>query len=167
MDEGKQSWQEPDVDRMVHRTFLGEESEKDNNLQFVRDMLTKRAPRGEEEAVLKTYRQVRRQKFVQDEEQSLVKSHLKLAGVVRKEGQALKNRNLLYQTVFDGKWIRQQLPESLWQRLKPAMPIIATLSVFSMAVTGLAVYAVNQSGKASQAEKIAENNANTKLCLKV
>lgn len=159
VDEGKQDWREPEVDRMVHRTFLGEESEKDNNLQFVRDMLTKRAPSGEEEAVLKTYRQVRRHQVVQDEEQSLVKSHLKLAGVVRKEGQALKNRNLLYQTVFDGKWIWQQLPESLWQRLKPAMPIIVTLSVFSMAVTGLAVYAVDQSGKASQAEKIAENNA--------
>lgn len=160
VDEGKLNWREPDVDWMVHRTFLGEESKKDNNLQFVRDMLTKRAPNGEKDEVLKTYRQVRRYQVVKDEEQSLVKSHLKLAGVVRREGQALKNRNLLYQTVFDGKWIRQQLPESLWQRLKPAMPIIVTLSFFSMAVTGLAVYAVDQSGRAFQAEKIAEKKAN-------
>lgn len=157
---GIQDWREADVNRMVHRTFLGEESEKDNNLQFVRDMLTKRAPLGEGDEVLKTYREVRRNKTtVKEEEQSLVKSHLKLAGVVRKDGEVLKNRNLIYQTVFDNKWIQKHLPESLWQRLKPAMPIIATLSVFSIAVSGLAVYAIDQSNRAKSAEEKAELKA--------
>ncbi|MGR3278057.1 AAA-like domain-containing protein, partial [Acaryochloris marina NIES-2412] len=160
VDEGKQDWRESDVDLMVRRTFLGEESEKDNNLQFVRDMLTKRAPEDVEVDVLKTYREVRRNKTnVKDEEQSLVKSHLKLAGVVKKEGEVLKNRNLIYQTVFDKQWIQKQLPESLWQRLKPAMPFIYLLSAISVGVSGLAVYAIDQSNKAYDAEQRAEVKA--------
>ncbi|BDM78830.1 AAA-like domain-containing protein [Acaryochloris marina] len=157
VDEGKQNWQENDVDEMVHRTFLGEESEKDNNLQFVRDMLTKRAPEDVGEEVLKTYREVWCDKtIVKDEEQSLVKSHLKLAGVVKKEGEVLQNRNLIYQTVFDKKWVQKHLPESLWQRLKPAMPLIAGLSVFSVGVSVAALYAVDQGKIADSARAIAE-----------
>ena len=156
VDEGKQDWQEDDVDEMVHRTFLGEKSKKDNNLQFVRDMLTKRAPEDEEE-VLKTYWEVRRAKtIVKDEEQSLVKSHLKLAGVVRKEGEVLKNRNLIYQTVFDKKWIQKHLPENFWRRLKPAMPLIGLLSAFSVGVSAAALYAVAQGKIADSARVTAE-----------
>ena len=88
-------WTEAEVERLVRRTFLGIQSEQDNNLQFVRDMLTKRSP--EPVAVLQTYRQVRRGKpAVGDEEQSLVKSHLKLAGVVKREGKTLHVRNRIY-----------------------------------------------------------------------
>ncbi|MGR3276651.1 AAA-like domain-containing protein [Acaryochloris marina NIES-2412] len=158
VDEGKHGWQESEVDRIVYRTFLGEESEKDNNLQFVRDMLTKRAPEGEEDAVLKAYRDVRRNKtVVNDEEQSLVKSHLKLAGVVKKEGEALKSRNLIYQNVFDKKWIQKHLKESLWQRLRPAMPIITILLIFSGVTLGMAIY----SDKLRRVALIREDLANT------
>ncbi len=110
-------WTEAEVDRLVRRTFLGMQSEQDNNLQFVRDMLTKRAP--EPMTVLQTYRQVWRGKpAVGDEEQSLVKSHLKLAGVVKREGKTLHVRNRIYRQVFDRRWIYEQ--ESLWRRLKPS-----------------------------------------------
>jgi AAA-like domain len=58
---GGTQWTEKEVDRLVTRTFLGAMSEQDNNLQFVRDMLTKRAPEGVGAvAVLKIYRQIRR-----------------------------------------------------------------------------------------------------------
>ena len=40
----RESWSEADVDGVVTRTFFGETSEQDHNLQFVRDMLLKRAP---------------------------------------------------------------------------------------------------------------------------
>ena len=39
-------WSKAAVDQAVGRSFFGERSEQDNNLQFVRDMLTKRAPPG-------------------------------------------------------------------------------------------------------------------------
>src|SRR5262249_37498280 len=35
---------ESDVDRIVSKTFLGEKSKQDENLRFVRDMLTRRVP---------------------------------------------------------------------------------------------------------------------------
>jgi WD40 repeat protein len=136
-------WTEADVGRLVSRLFLGVESEQDNNLQFVRDMLTKRAP--EPVAVMQTYRQVWRGKpAVVDDEQSLVKSHLKLAGVVKRVGKGLVVRNPIYRRVFDRRWIREQLPESLWKRLKPAMPIIAALLFGFIGMSGIAVYANHQ-----------------------
>jgi hypothetical protein len=88
--------------------FFGVESEQDNNLQFVRDMLTKRAP--EPVAVMQTYRQVWWGKpAVVDDERSLVKSHLKLAGVVKRVGKGLAVRNPIYRRVFDGRWINSDL----------------------------------------------------------
>ena len=42
---------------LVRRLFFGEESSQDNNVQFVRDMLTKRAP--DPVGVLQVYREVR------------------------------------------------------------------------------------------------------------
>ncbi|ABW25762.1 WD-repeat protein [Acaryochloris marina MBIC11017] len=150
---------EADVDRAVGQTFLGERSEQENNLQFVRDMLTKRAPEPKK-LVLETYRQIHRDKVaVADEEQSLVKSHLKLAGVVQLEGHHLKVRNPVYREVFDSQWIQDHWPETRWQRLKPALPYIAGLSAVLFGVTGLAVYAIDQSDKALKAEAIAEQKA--------
>jgi hypothetical protein len=135
-------WTEAKVKRLVNRLFLGTESEKDNNLQFVRDMLTKRAP--EPIALMRTYRQIWRGKpQVLDEEQSLVKSHLKLAGVVKRVGKVLQVRNPIYRQVFDRRWIKEHLPESLWQRLKPAMPIIATLLLILLVISWTTLY-VNQ-----------------------
>lgn len=133
-----------DVDKVVGQTFFGEGSVQENNLQFVRDMLTKRAPEPQK-SVLETYRQIHRDKVaVFDEEQSLVKSHLKLSGVVRLEGNHLKVRNPIYQEVFNHQWIQDHWPETRWQRLKPALPYIAGLSAVLFGVTGLAVYAIDQ-----------------------
>ncbi|MDF5721613.1 MAG: CHASE2 domain-containing protein [Rhizonema sp. PD37] len=108
-EQGKSRWSKADVDHLVSSTFLGAMSEQDNNLQFVRDMLTKRAP--DLEGVLTTYREIRRGKrSVSDEEQSLIKSHLKLSGVVRQENARLCVRNPIYEKVFDDKWLKNILP---------------------------------------------------------
>ncbi len=148
-------WTQSEVDRLVGRTFLGSQSEQDNNLQFVRNMLTQRAT--EPVAVLQTYRQIRRGKpAVVDEEQSLVKSHLKLSGVVKRAGKTLRVRNQIYREVFDQRWIKEHLPENLWQRLKPALPLITTLSVSLAAVSGLAVYAIGQRNTATSERNRAE-----------
>ena len=92
IEQERQDWSQEAVDRVVDRTFFGEESERDSNLQFVRDMLTKRSPDLSEG--LLTYSKVwRGRKPVLDEEQSLVKSHLKLSGVVLREERKLQVRN--------------------------------------------------------------------------
>ncbi|MEH2183680.1 AAA-like domain-containing protein, partial [Nostoc sp.] len=141
-----------DVDRIVNSTFFGAMSEQDNNLQFVRDMLTKRSPDPE---VLTIYREIRQGKrAVVDEEQSLAKSHLKLSGVVRRENNVLRARNQIYRQVFDYKWINKHLPFNLrdrWEQLKPALPYVAILVVFSVLMTGVAVYVNGERQIAQQA----------------
>ncbi|MDZ7954554.1 AAA-like domain-containing protein [Nostoc sp. DedQUE09] len=112
-DQGNSSWSKVYIEGVVHSTFFGAMSEQDNNLQFVRDMLTKRSP---DQEVLTTYREIYRSKLpVLDEEQSLVKSHLKLSGVVRRENGKLLVRNLIYSRVFDEQWIIKNLPPNYWR----------------------------------------------------
>ena len=162
---GGSGWTATEVERLMRRTFLGTQSEQDNNLQFVRNMLTQGAEERGVEAVpvLQTYRQIRRDKpAVVDEEQSLVKSHLKLAGVVKREGKTLRVRNRIYRQVFDRAWIREHLPENWWQRLKPAMPIIATLLVAFIGMTGFAVLA-NQQRVIADQERISAVDARRQL----
>ena len=145
-------WGEADVDALVRRTFLEDKREQDNNLQFVRDMLIspKRSP--DVLAGLSTYREIYRGKRpVLDEEQSLIKSHLKLAGVVKPEGNHLRVRNAIYQTVFDRRWIRDHWPQSWWQRVKPALPLVAASIAVALAMTGLAGYAFRQTRRVEAA----------------
>ena len=131
-------WTEADVDRVVADTFFGAMSKQDNNLQFVRDMLTKRAP--DVEGVLTTYQEIHSDKRpVRDEEQSLVKSHLKLSGVVRREGIELQTRNRIYETVFDDQWVKEHLPVNWRKRFKyAASALLAILLILSPAT---AIYA--------------------------
>jgi WD40 repeat protein len=163
-DEKREGWTKGEIARVVSETFLGEMSEKDNNLQFVRDMLTKRAP--DLAGVLATYRETLHRP-VRDEEQSIIKSHLKLSGVVRREDGRLRVRNPIYYEVFDERWVRGHLPVN-WLRLltRIAAGILIVLMVLSIP---LAVYAWKQKSNAEMAlnneralrEKLEETN--TKL----
>jgi hypothetical protein len=97
------------VEKAVKDLFLGDKGMEDNNLQFVRDMLLKRA--ADKIGVLKTYQQVIIGKMpVEDDEQSLIKSHLKLSGVVRRRQENLYVSNLIYKQVFNLNWIEEHFP---------------------------------------------------------
>jgi ABC-type branched-subunit amino acid transport system substrate-binding protein len=131
-------WSEAAVDQAVGRNFFGERSEQDNNLQFVRDMLTKRAPQGYGAELLRTYRSIWQGKQpLADEEQNLVHAHLKLAGVVRRDGRQLVVRNRLYREVFNAAWIAEHNPEEFWKRYGPALkwavPLSASVSALLVA----------------------------------
>jgi tetratricopeptide (TPR) repeat protein len=140
------NWSEAKVDQVVADTFLEGKSE-DHNLQFVRDMLTKRAP--EPIGTMNTYREIRLgRRSVQDEEQSLIKSHLKLSGIVRRDNGLLILRNPIYGEVFDKTWIKEHVPVNWPKRLqRAAIGLIATLLFLSFP---LALYAWN---RANTAEK--------------
>src|SRR5215510_14302353 len=133
-------WTEADVDRVVADTFLGAMGEHDGNLQFVCDMLTKRAP--DVEGALKTYGEIRAGNAVRDEEQSPVKTHLKLSGVVRREGLELRTRNRIYEAAFDEQWVKDHLPVNWRRRARPAAGLIAATFILSLPA---AIYALNQS----------------------
>ena len=119
--------------------FLGEHSKQDNNLQFVRDMLTRRAP--DPIGVLTTYRQVLRGRDVRDDEESLVKAHLKLAGVVRRDGAALRVRNRIYAAAFDERWVQENLPRDYLPRRLQRLGLIA-IGVLAVLAVLLGVFLV-------------------------
>jgi WD40 repeat protein len=100
-----------DLEPLVRRVFVVSGEMKDSNLEWVRDMLTERAP--DREAVLTVWRDVLRGRKVLDEETSIAKSHLKLTGVVRAAKGRLVPSNRIYATAFDDAWVLQHLPQDL------------------------------------------------------
>ena len=87
--------------------FLRGGADSDSNLQFVRDMLTKKA--FNREAVLRTYWNIRRGVAVQDKELDQVDNWLKLSGVVQRQNGLLRVRNPIYERVFDEGWAHDHL----------------------------------------------------------
>jgi WD40 repeat protein len=100
--------------------FMGEIGQGDSNLQFVRDMLLKRAANPVE--VLDIYKRVLSKEKVEDNERSLNYVILKLSGVVRRTpSNRLQVSNQIYARVFDLKWVNENLsllssPDSLMRR---------------------------------------------------
>jgi WD40 repeat protein len=155
---GKTEWSESEIIELVENTFLRGKSEQDNNLQFVRDMLTKRATNPEE--LLRTYRAIRAGKrAVVDQEQSVTKSHLKLSGVVKRQGQVLQVRNNIYRTVFDEKWIKEHLPVNWARRLRQALGLIAASLLLVILMGGLTVYAFIQQSEAQKQQQVTLSQA--------
>jgi WD40 repeat protein len=113
----RRDWSETEIDRLVTLTFFDEMSAGDMNLLFIQNMLTKQAP--DKLKVLLTYRQIRsRRRPVKDEEQSVVKTHLKLSGVVKRKKNFLIVRNLIYRKTFNVRWIKENLPIDLVKLLR-------------------------------------------------
>jgi AAA-like domain len=117
---------EENVALAVEQLFSGQLGQQDNNLQFVRDMLLKRA--SDVRRVLKTYREIRTGRPVTDDERSLPKSHLKISGVVHRENGRLAPRNLIYAHAFDPAWIKENMPPLLarWQVVALSLAILVT-----------------------------------------
>jgi WD40 repeat protein len=155
-DQRRSTWSESEVDQIVISTFFGEKSKQDTNLEFVRDMLSERVPATIDVAdVLTTYRDVRRGRDVADEEQSLIKSHLKLSGIVCRERANLRVRNPIYAEVFDARWAKEHLPVN-WKRMltRYAAGTFLTLLIIAAALTP---YAWSQKVKAETQTHVAEN----------
>lgn len=114
--------------------FEGEQGSRDNNLQFVRDMLTKRAPNVQR--VLATYRNIRIGRAVIDDERSVEKAHLKISGVVRRENRLLKLRNPIYEKTFDLAWIKENMPSQTTRAIVIATTLLTLVIVTLFAITG-------------------------------
>ena len=143
-------WTRDGVNRVVETTFLGEMSERDNNLQFVRDMLTRQAPDIYE--VLTLYKEVRRGRSVEDEEQSLIKTHLKLSGVVKRlPDKSLQVRNAIYETVFDRQWIQENLPINWRKRIRRLQGAISASLLLLGVLSGLTAWTLRERARAESA----------------
>jgi len=137
------------IEARLASLFFGEQAEKDSNLQFVRDMLIKRAP--DREAVLLRYRDVWRGKPVPDREADLVAAWLRLSGVVRRADGLLQVRNAIYRRVFDDTWIRKNRKVNWARRAAWAGGVAVGLLILVAAV--LAPFAYKQRNQARAAEK--------------
>jgi hypothetical protein len=122
------------VANAVDQLFTGEKGKKDNNLQFVRDMLTRRAP--DTQQVLKIYKEVRSGKPVPDDERSIPKAHLKISGVVRRQDGQLVVRNRIYERAFDQQWIKENTPVRVSRRIAFASSFVAVVAVLFAAYFG-------------------------------
>ena len=149
-----QGWSTAAVDERVRELFLGPGGESDSNLQFVRDMLTKKAFNNE--AVLAAYDAIRSGAKVPDKELDQVASWLKLSGIVRRQDGLLRVRNAIYEQVFDQRWARvhRRLHVNWRRRLTRAAAALLVLIV--LVTIPLAVYAVRQRDVAEGARRQAE-----------
>jgi hypothetical protein len=142
------------VDDRVRALFFHAGAETDSNLQFVRDMLTKKA--FNREAVLKTYGRVRRGETVPDRELDQVTSWLKLSGIVVRRDGRLTVRKAIYEQVFDEPWVREHLRLNVNWR-KQLARVGATLLVLTVLVTiPLAVFARRQKVEAERQAVVAQ-----------
>jgi hypothetical protein len=145
-DSPPETWTAGVVDQRIERLFLHGGAESDSNLQFVRDMLTKKA--FNREAVLRTYWNIRRGAEVPDKELDQVDNWLKLSGVVRRHNGMLRVRNPIYERVFDQQWARDHLRLHVnWRRR--LTKVAAILLVLTVVLTiPLAFYAWRQKEEA-------------------
>lgn len=140
-----------DVKQAVERNFFGKMSEQDSNLQYVHDMLTKRAP--DRLAVLTTYREILlNSRGIHDEEQSPIKSHLKLSGVMRRENGRLFVRNPIYKNVFNNKWVKEHWPARWWESVPKNVKIAAGSALVLLIALVVSLLMMNEIQKRRQTE---------------
>ena len=160
------------MDDRIRALFLQEGAETDSNLQFVRDMLTRKA--FDREAVLGVYHEIRRGRRVPDQELDQVASWLKLSGVVSRRDGLLRVRNAVYEAVFDERWTRDHLRLNVnWRRrlVRVATVLLVLTVLVTIPLAGYAwrqkteaEYQARQAGlerdEATRQRVIAENSMN-------
>lgn len=147
------AWSEAAINNLIGELFLGKQRERDNNLQFVQSMLTRRAP--DIYQVLTTYKDVLlKKRLISDKDLSDINSHLKLSGVVDGKEGYLKPKNLIYEKVFDRKWIDSNLPKN-WQK-KARFFAISFGITFLFLLLPVSIFADYQRREAVLQRRIAE-----------
>jgi hypothetical protein len=127
------------VNQAVHNVFLEKGEYRDSNLSWVEEYLLDKAPNGQIKKVLEIYKAILlEEQQIYDDSQSQVKAHLKLSGLVKREGKLLKIRNPIYKQVFDHDWIKENLPQKKTFSLSF---VIAISGIFSVIVIGLVYFA--------------------------
>jgi WD40 repeat protein len=153
---------ESNIDARVASLFFGEQSRKDSNLRFVRDMLTERA--ADSDSLLVIYQDVLRGKQVQDKEADPSCAWLRLSGIVQGRQGFLAVRNRIYEAVFDIRWVKRNRKVNWTKRLTRAAIGVGVLLLVLAAALGPWAYVQSQRAErrrleAEQARSTAEVNA--------
>lgn len=94
------------IDELVRTSFFTEESQKETNIQFVRDHIQEHP---EKKKLFSLYRKVLQHQKVKDDKQSYLQSQLKIAGLVVIENGLLMPNNRIYRTIFNNVWVRKNI----------------------------------------------------------
>ncbi len=122
----KEPWTPAAVDHVVHDLFLSDQTNREQNLQFVQDRVLRSPHRRE---LLQLYGKVRAGKLVAIDEQSVLQNQLKLAGLVTTAGSNLRVHNEIYRVIFDAKWITSNTPHDTNRLVAYASIAVAALVV--------------------------------------
>lgn len=145
-EEERSLWTEGDVEAVVERIFFGDQSGRDFNLYNVGSRLSKDSPYTYR--MLSKYAQILRGiPPVLDNEQSPVKAHLKLSGVVARSGPRLVVRNAIYERVFNLEWVSEQRAV---RHEEAARRAIVVAVVFAIAALVLAAFSFFKSREATR-----------------
>jgi formylglycine-generating enzyme required for sulfatase activity len=122
-------WSDTEVDKLVTQQFLIEEARKESNLENVQNNILSQPLKV---PMLKLYRNVVRGGVI-SENQTPVQNQLKLSGLVKAEGGTLVVRNRVYGQVFDGDWVRANIPVNWTRRLAVAASasLVVLLGLFA------------------------------------
>jgi WD40 repeat protein len=148
-----------DIDEAIEQMFFSKRAQEyDDNLIFVRERLLRSS--GDVAALLNLYARVRRGKAVADDNSPLV-SILRLSGIIRVENGRLRVRNRIYERVFNGGWIKANLPGAEIRRQRAAFRrgVIRTTAVAAVLLGVMAALAITAFRQRNLArEQTAVNN---------
>lgn len=149
-----------DIDEAIEQMFFSKRAQEyDDNLIFVRERLLRSCP--DVAALLNLYARIWRGKAVADDASQPLVSILRLSGVTRVENGRLGVRNRIYERVFNGEWIKANLPGAEIRRQRAAFRrgVIRTTAVAAVLLAVMAALAITAFRQRNLArEQTAVNN---------
>lgn len=108
-----------EIDKSIRQMFFTKHAQEyDDNLIFVRERLLRS---GEDvAALLNLYSRIRRSRKVSDDDSHPLVGIMRLSGITRAEDGRLRVRNRIYERVFNGGWIKANLPDAEVRRQRAA-----------------------------------------------
>src|ERR1700752_1771876 len=149
-----------EIDESIKQMFFSKRAQEyDDNLIFVRERLLRS---GEDvAALLNLYSRIRRSRKVADDDSQPLVSIMRLSGITRAEDGRLRVRNRIYERVFNGDWIKANLPGAEIRRQRAAFRrgVIRTTAVAGVILTIMAALAIVAFWQRNRArEQTAVNN---------
>lgn len=132
-----------DIDESVEQMFFSKRArEYDDNLIFVRERILRSD--ADVTALLNLYSRVRQRKKVADDDSQPLASILRLSGITCAQNGKLHVRNRIYDRVFNGEWIKANLPGAEGRRQRAAFRrgVIRTTGIAALILTAMAALAI-------------------------
>ena len=145
-----------EIDAIVDRLFLSEESrKKENNLNYVDSAIKAIAER---RPIMKLYRRIFGGEQVAEDKRDPAQERLRLVGLIRAEDGVLHVRNRIYERVFDQPWIQQNTPRN---SSKLVIMFAAMVVVLALALVAFSQYQTSQQQFATSLQTYGNGFANS------